>query len=217
MEVVELAEPPEYPGSDPAQRLSSTGKRVLDAARRLLAKRGYSGLSLDAIAKEADESKSAVHYHFGGKSGLTAALADSVMYDDYLDEIRLATARRTKPVDEVATLVSTSRISATDRVSYLTFFDLFPHMARDADLRARLTTVYDWYRELDAWTLAPAVDPRLRERLESLAALTVAVADGLAMQRLADPKFDTDSAFDSWDAILRLVLDNLEEIPAAEE
>ena len=217
MEVAELAEPPAYPGSDPGQRLSSTGRRVLNAARRLLAKRGYSGLSLDAIAREAGESKSSVHYHFGGKRGLKAALADSVMYDDYLDEIRLAAARRAKPVDEVATLVSTSRISSADRGSYLTFFDLFPHVARDAALRKRMTTVYDWYREMDVWTLAPAVDPELHERLEPLAALTVAVADGLAMQRLADPTFDIDSAFDSWDAILRLVLGNLENIPATED
>lgn len=208
-----MAEPPGYPGSDPSARLSSTGKSILDAARRLLARRGYSGLTIDAISREAGESKSSVHYHFGGKSGLMAALADSVMYDDYLDEIRLAKARMAKPVDEVATLVSTSRISAADRASYQTFFDLFPHMSRDADIRARMTIVYDWYREMDGWTLAPAVNPRLRERLAPLAAVTVAVADGLAMQRLADPTFDSDSAFDCWESVLRLVLDHLDALP----
>jgi AcrR family transcriptional regulator len=213
--VVDVREPPAYPGSDPATKLAATGRRILDAARRLLARNGYPGLSVEAIATEAGENKSSIHYHFGGKDGLMASLTDSVMYDDYLDEIRLAKSRRAHEVDEVATLVSTSRTSAIDRDSYQMFFELLPHMARDAELRKRATTVYEWYREMDLWTLEPAVAAGMRDRLEPLAALTVAVADGLAMQRLVDPRFDTDRAFDAWDAILRLALENVEQLPAA--
>jgi AcrR family transcriptional regulator len=216
VEVDAVGEPPEYPGTDPGKRLSATGRRILAAARKLLAKRGYPGLSIDAIAKEAGENKSSVHYHFGGKDGLLASLADSVMYDDYLDEIRRAAQNRSQPVDEIAALIATSRTSTVDHESYVTFFELLPHMSRDAELRRRAQTVYAWYRDMDAWTLAPALEARLRDHLEPLAALTVAVADGLAMQRLVDPRLDIESAYDLWEAILRLVLDNLERLPFTE-
>ena len=74
--MIALDAPPPCPGRDPSLRLAPTGRRILEAARRLLARNGYAGLTIDAIAKEAGESKSSVHYHFGGKAGLMTALAD---------------------------------------------------------------------------------------------------------------------------------------------
>ena len=141
------------------------------------------------------------------------SLADSVMYDDYVDEIRLAErdgrSRSTRSprwsrraASRPSTATATRCSSSCSRTSSAT-----PTCA------PRASTVYEWYRDMDEWTLAPAVDDALRDRLAALAAITVAVADGLAMQRLADPQFDTDRAFDTWDAILRIVLENIERLP----
>jgi AcrR family transcriptional regulator len=50
-----------------------TQERLLDAAERLLAERGYEGTSLRAVTQAAGTSVSAAHYHFGSKEALLRA------------------------------------------------------------------------------------------------------------------------------------------------
>ena len=45
----------------------STKDRILDAAEKLIAEKGYDGTSLRAITREAGVNLAAIHYHFGGK------------------------------------------------------------------------------------------------------------------------------------------------------
>jgi AcrR family transcriptional regulator len=53
----------------------ATRARLLDGARRLLVERGYHGVTIDEIAKEAGVSRQAVYaYHFGSKSEFLIAL-----------------------------------------------------------------------------------------------------------------------------------------------
>ena len=42
---------------------------------------GYAGLSLSAVAEEADESKASIGYYFGNKEGLVVALVDSLVHE----------------------------------------------------------------------------------------------------------------------------------------
>jgi AcrR family transcriptional regulator len=44
-----------------------TKARILDAAERLFAESGYDGVSLRALAEEADAQLALIHYHFGNK------------------------------------------------------------------------------------------------------------------------------------------------------
>jgi len=50
-----------------SRRLHPTAKKILAAARRILAERGYHGLTLQAISIEAGVNKAGVWYYFGGK------------------------------------------------------------------------------------------------------------------------------------------------------
>ncbi len=61
-------EEPETSG-DPTKRDS-----IRDAAARLFLKRGYGGVSMDAIACEAGVCKQTVYSHFGGKDALFGAI-----------------------------------------------------------------------------------------------------------------------------------------------
>ncbi len=70
--------PPKSPGSGAASACAAeqtpcsddTRQRLLDAAERLFAERGYDGTSMRALAEHAGTSVSAAHYHFGGKHAL---------------------------------------------------------------------------------------------------------------------------------------------------
>jgi AcrR family transcriptional regulator len=57
-----------------AARGDATRLRILDAARDVLVEHGYSGASTRAVAERAETQLSLVHYHFGGKQQLLAAV-----------------------------------------------------------------------------------------------------------------------------------------------
>ncbi len=59
--------------SEPRREPEDTSERLLDAAERLFAERGFEGASLRAITQAAGTSVSAANYHFGSKEGLLAA------------------------------------------------------------------------------------------------------------------------------------------------
>jgi AcrR family transcriptional regulator len=44
-----------------------TKERILDAAERLFAERGFAGTSLRSVTKQAGVNLAAIHYHFGAK------------------------------------------------------------------------------------------------------------------------------------------------------
>lgn len=52
----------------------TTKDRILDAAERLFAERGYDATSLRAVTSEAEVNLAAAHYHFGSKVGLFQAV-----------------------------------------------------------------------------------------------------------------------------------------------
>jgi AcrR family transcriptional regulator len=54
-------------------------RRILDAARRLLAESGAEGLTMQAVATEAGVGKGTVFHRFGDRDGLTGALIDEYM------------------------------------------------------------------------------------------------------------------------------------------
>src|ERR1700761_7290073 len=56
-----------------------TRTRILDAAERLFADRGYRGTSIRAVTDLAGANLAAVGYHFGSKAELLAAVARRVI------------------------------------------------------------------------------------------------------------------------------------------
>lgn len=57
-------------------RGDATRNLILEAARDVLAAGGYSGTTTRAVAERAGVRLSLVHYHFGGKQGLLAAVLE---------------------------------------------------------------------------------------------------------------------------------------------
>jgi AcrR family transcriptional regulator len=172
----------------------------------VLARAGYAGLSLEAIAAEAGENKASIRYHFGNKAGLITALVDSVVHDENLKLLKdLSKAGD----DRVDILMKMHRRTTLNTAQYRLFYDLFPNVVRDAALWPRMAELFRWYRELDAVALAPGADEQLRARVEVLTSLTVAICDGLAMQHISDPDFDLDPVFALYERIVRRALADL--------
>lgn len=55
---------------------AATKQRILDAATRLLAERGFTALGINSLASEAELDKQLIYYHFGGLDGVVRMLGE---------------------------------------------------------------------------------------------------------------------------------------------
>lgn len=191
---------------------SATALRILDAARRILSERGYSKLTLQAIEEESGEYRALVAYYFGSKQGLVEAIIDSLM--DAEDEVlRERLGGIEEPGERVRALIDEQRQISADWRGFRAFYELLPHIMRDDRLRDNLAADYAKSRELDRQTLAAGRYGADRADLDRLAALSVAVVEGLAVQFAADQKhFDHEGTYRLWED---MVLAYLREKPPA--
>ncbi len=67
------------PSGRPAAREAATRQRLLDAATRLFAERGFFHVPVRDICREARANVAAVNYHFGDKLGLYRAVVDAAI------------------------------------------------------------------------------------------------------------------------------------------
>jgi len=196
----------ELPISDPAPDLSPTAARLLSAAKRVLFRDGFKALTFETIAREAGENPALIRYHFGSKAGLLTALVDSVMYQESVELIEQLTSVPAGDERRAQLLWLHQRLPE-DHDAYRMYFELIPHILRDEELQPHLRDLFEWYRRLDAWALKEAGDTEPAAHIAPMALLTVAIADGVALQKLADPDLDVGPAFDLW---RRLVLGYVE-------
>lgn len=192
---------------DPLVSLPPVARNILQAARRLLDRGGFEALRLQAVAAEAGEAKGSIAYYFGNKAGLVAALVDYLAHDANLSVIR---ATEGLPIGEqrVHALIDGEERISSDVQNFRAFFEILPHVLRDADLRPRVARLYDGYRETMLRCLG-AADEERRRRLLPHAMLMIALVDGLAIQHALDPeKIDISLATRLWEQLLRAALDD---------
>ena len=194
-----------------------TARRLLEAARRLLVRSGFRALSVQAIADEAGENKALIRYYFGDKNGLLVALVDWLMYD-YLWEVWQRLAQLSRGHDALDLLVDGAAAGMlADSASYLAYFDLLPHLLRDPGMARQLSDLLQAYRDLNTrgfWGDRGNVPPVVSD----LAALTVAMTDGLAIQVLAEPdKVDVPRALALWKTFVERTIADAAAQPGPEE
>jgi len=168
-----------------------TRRRVLEAAARVFARRGFHGASVQEIAREAGATTGAIYSNFAGKEDLYLAVFD----EHVATQIREYTERfaRGRGVDE------RSRGGADYWMAQLRddpdFFPLYmefwAHAIRDPQLRPRFAERFAAFRE----TFARQVEEGARDVglepppgfAERMGTVLNALGNGLAMEKLTDP------------------------------
>ena len=187
---------------DPTAQLSPTARKLVSAARRLLARGGYEALTVEAVAAEAGAYRDSVRYYFGSKAAFIAAVVDSLSHDQSLSAVAETQATRGGDA-RVHGLVAGDRRLVDDRAAFRDFFAILPHVILDEELRERVAELYDWYRDLYVEGLDNAT-PAGAAHLRRLASLMVAMTDGLAVQKLLDPDgVELEPLFGLWESMLR--------------
>src|SRR6266699_6623865 len=94
-----------------------TRARIIAAARELLvASNGFSGFSIDAVARQADVARMTVYYQFGSKIGLLEALSDSLAAHGGMEQLAKA-FRQPDPLDALDEYITVfSRFWQSDRL-----------------------------------------------------------------------------------------------------
>ncbi len=174
--------------------LAPTARRLLDAALRILERDGYGALTLRRIAAEAGETKSLIVYHFGGKDGLVTALVDSLWHAEDLDLMRRLGDLPDAPGERLRLLIELHHALALESPEYRMYFDLLPHLMRDAGAKQRHAELNQTYRSLGVMAIAgTGLKP---SKQLALASLLLAADEGAGALLLLNPDgFDHEAAF----------------------
>ena len=192
----------QYNISEPSEEQHKTKKRIIAAASKVLAEKGYEATTLREISREAQAAPGLVHYYFGGKDELLVEVLQAAGRSFHR---RMEHLVQHAPIDRSLEAVLTQ---LRERV------DLEPEVYR---LR---------YESFSLGLHNPVIEPRVRERLAQrrdeigsvmvrvlensertdgakhstldptiLAALLLSIFDGLALQKIMDPTFDLEAAY----------------------
>jgi AcrR family transcriptional regulator len=171
-----------FPIEDPLASLPKTAQKILSAAQRLLAERGYEAVTLENVAAEAGVNKASIRYNFGNKAGLMAAVVDTLMHEEFA---RMAQEMPVLQHDErLDAAIEAKRRMILSADEFRGFFDILPHAIRNEELRGRIGALYPWWYEQNLrWLGLQGSGPEGRnELIQGLGQLMSAVVDGLSVQ-----------------------------------
>ena len=122
-----------------------TRARIINAARELLAESsGFSGFSIDAVARQADVARMTVYHQFGSKIGLLEALSDSLAAHGGMEHLADA-FRCPEPLDALDEYITVfGRFWSADR---LVMRRLRALAALDPDFEHVIRTRDEWRRQ----------------------------------------------------------------------
>lgn len=188
------------------EQKARTRARLIAAARRVFAHRGFHRALLEEIAEEAGYSTGAIYSNFSGKEELFLAVLDEHIADR-LRAVDQAVAEATTPAQR-------ARAGADNWMQFLReepdwyplFIEFWAYALRDPKLRLRVAERFRAFPQANARLieegaseLGIAVPDELAERGGTL---VTALADGLALIKVMDPDAVPDGLFGDTVALL---------------
>jgi len=183
--------------------------RIVEAMRRSVAARGAAGSTFDQVAREAGVSRGLLHYHFGTKERLLAEVVrrDAEIRLEHLGS-DLAAAGTVAAV--IAALVhSLEDLVERDPGFVALMFELFTSGRRNPEIAAEFAALQRVTREHVARLLAAREREgviRLTDEPETVAAVLLSLADGLAMRLLGEPDHEHRATLDAATASARALI-----------
>jgi AcrR family transcriptional regulator len=181
----------------PGKLEGEKAQSIVSAMRQSVATRGAAGSTFDIVAREAGVSRGLLHYYFGSKERL---LVEVVRLD--CDTRIAALEERLEAagsVDEIIeSMVELLRAFVADEAPQAVLYEMISASRHSEEIQAELGQLYERWRE----HLAEALRKKEQEGVVRLAADSLAVAsllfalgDGLGVQLMADPEWDSGPAF----------------------
>jgi AcrR family transcriptional regulator len=180
----------------PARRLRRTERRqltraqLLDAAERIFARDGFRGASVEAIAEEAGYSHGAVYSNFKGKDDLFLVLVEERI-DARLARVYEAAdtelSHGNEPLEAAHRFVA---MLQHEREALLLLVDFWNQAVRDPEAARRFAERHNRLRSLIGRLVEGIVHDlgsELSRPRDQVATALIALFNGFAIERLADP------------------------------
>jgi AcrR family transcriptional regulator len=184
-------------------------QRIIEAMRASVGSRGAAGSTFDHVAREAGVSRGLLHYYFGSKDQLLVEVVrhDCELRIQAMDE-RLARADSADAM--VDALVSQLEAFVEDEpATQAVVYEMLSASRHSEEIRAELAELYRRWRA----HLAEALREKDKEGVislqadaESVASVLFALGDGMGIQLISDPGFDSDPPLALGMAIARRLL-----------
>jgi AcrR family transcriptional regulator len=198
------------PAAGSARSLSGEkARRIVEAMRRSVARRGTVGSTFDHVAREAGVSRGLLHYYFGTKEQL---LLEAVRRDCELRmEVLERQLSRAQTADDFIDLMAQNlQETVREDPDFVTLvFELFTLSRRNGDIAVEYAELMRRTREQVAGMLAAAQHEgilHLHAEPQAVAEILFSLADGLALRMLAEPDRDFTATVSAGIACARALL-----------
>lgn len=170
----------------PSSRRLETRGRLVDAAIAIVARDGFHGATVSAIARRAGFTTGAVYAHFSGKDELFLAVFEQHMrwFEEQVTEVTTA-------AEPVAAFEQGARLISQDRSQFLVFVEFWTYAVRRPALRRKFATRLAEMRAI----VVRALNDRAQEGRsdiglppETIAMLGLALGRGLTLEKLIAPE-----------------------------
>jgi AcrR family transcriptional regulator len=188
---------------------SEKARRIVEAMRRSVARRGTAGSTFDHVAREAGVSRGLLHYYFGTKEQLLleAVRRDCELRMEQLEQ-RLVGARTAD--DFIGLMAQNLQETVREDPDFVTLmFELFTLSRRNEDIAVEYAELMRSTRGQVADMLAIAQRDgvvQLHAEPDTVAELLFALADGFALRMLTEPERDFDATVRAGIACARAML-----------
>jgi AcrR family transcriptional regulator len=177
----------------PKELSGEKATRIVEAMRSSVAHRGISGSTFEHVAREAGVSRGLLHYYFGTKEAL---LVEVVRRDTEHRIARLdEPLGKAESADELlAILVADLEDSIQNEPGFwVLLFELFTAGRRTPEIQREVAELFNRTRGhvadiLRAKAGEGVISPRFE--IDAVVGFLFALADGVALQMLSDPKRD---------------------------
>ena len=175
-----------------------TRERVVAAAAKVFARRGYHRATVDEIASEAGFTIGALYSNFAGKEELFLAIADRQVEQRAGEFRAIAEAAEGEGDASSEAAAQFRNVLEADADWPLLFYEFWSLSVRNPELQGELAKRRDAIRDALAETLERVAKRHgfeLRFPAPVLATAIAASLNGLAFERAADPKALPDDVF----------------------
>ncbi len=173
------------------QRQGERSRReVLDAARTLLATRGYTGMTVSQLCEQSGVSAGSIYWHFGSKEGVLAAVVEQGV-QELLAQVPQPSDFDGEPIERFARLSERIGQLVQEQPEHLKLL-LTLTLQEDGDEQVRRVVAEMRERALRSWEeslrplLAPDGDADGLRLVAAVALLGRAVADGALIRSVAE-------------------------------
>ena len=198
---------------------AASRERLLDAAIELIAERGYSASSVEALCRRAGVAKTALYWHFGSKEGLLAAAMEKVA-NAWIEEIQKSVYLARDPAQRLERAFEGLRRMVEARPQILRLLLAVANERAEVapETRQRLRAVFQRAEAALVQGIEDAVGRTLPD-LDLVAHTTIGLVQAASLRLVLDPEeTDLDRLFaDLQRTFVLLVADRLSRAPRTGE